>query len=234
MLSKEKRLFLESLMRRCMKTIILRPRKEFRVGKIVCIGRNYDKHISEMSAERTSDPVLFLKPSTAILNEGNNITLPTFSNEVHHEIELALLIDKEAKSIKSENWRKYIAGAGIALDLTLRDHQSVAKKKGLPWCVSKGFDGACPISSFVSIDDIRNINKLKIELFVNDEIRQSGNTNQMIFPPGKLLEYITSIFTLEPGDIILTGTPSGVGPLKTGDQLKGVIENIGEIEFAVN
>ena len=217
-----------------MTKITLKPGTEFRVGKIVCVGRNYDEHISEMLAERPSDPVLFLKPSTAILNEGNNITLPKFSNEVHHEIELALLIVKEAKSIKSDNWENYVAGAGIALDLTLRDHQSVAKKKGLPWCISKGFDGACPISSFVSFDDIKNIDKLKIELFVNGELRQSGNTKQMIFPPGKLLEYISSIFTLEPGDIVLTGTPSGVGPLQTGDQLKGIIENIGEMEFAVN
>ena len=217
-----------------MAKVILKPDNTIKVGKIVCVGRNYNEHIAEMAAEKPSDPVLFLKPSTAILNESNNIILPTFSNEVHHEIELALLVDKEAKSIKSENWRNYITGAGIALDLTLRDHQSVAKKKGLPWCVSKGFDGACPIGSFVSIDTISNISALQIKLFVNNELRQSGNTNQMIFPPGKLLEYISSIFTLEPGDIILTGTPSGVGPLKSGDQLRGIIETVGKIEYSVN
>jgi len=214
-----------------MTKIILNPNSEYRVGKIVCVGRNYDEHISEMSAERPSDPVLFLKPSTAILNEGNNITLPTFSNEVHHEIELALLIAKEAKAIKFENWKNYVAGAGIALDLTLRDHQSVAKRKGLPWSVSKGFDGACPIGSFISIEKIPNIGKLKIELFVNNKLRQSGNTNQMIFSSGRLIEYISSIFTLESGDIILTGTPSGVGPIQPGDKIRGIIESIGEINF---
>jgi 5-carboxymethyl-2-hydroxymuconate isomerase len=217
-----------------MAKIILKPNKEFKVGKIVCVGRNYDEHIAEMLAERTSDPVLFLKPSTAILTEGNEIILPTFSNEVHHEIELALLINKKARSIQSKDWRNYIGGAGIALDLTLRDHQSIAKKKGLPWCVSKGFDGACPIGSFFSLETLSNLGELKIELFVNSELKQSGNTNQMIFPPGNLLEYITSIFTLEPGDIVLTGTPSGVGPIKSGEQLKGVIENIGEINFSVS
>ena len=128
---------------------------------------------------------------------------------------------------------KYVAGAGIALDLTLRDHQSVAKKKGLPWCVSKGFDGACPIGSFIPLKDIKNIDELKIELYVNSKLRQSGNTNQMIFSPGKLIEYISSIFTLELGDIILTGTPSGVGPIQSGDEILGAIENIGEIAFKV-
>jgi len=217
-----------------MAKIILKPNKEFKVGKIVCVGRNYDEHIAEMSSERTSDPVLFLKPPTAILNEGNDITLPTFSNEIHHEIELALLIGRDAKLIQSNEWTNYTAGAGIALDLTLRDHQSIAKKKGLPWCVSKGFDEACPIGSFSSLETISSLHELRIELFVNGELRQSGKTNQMIFPPGILLEYITSIFTLEPGDIVLTGTPSGVGPVQSGDHLKGVIENIGEINFNIS
>lgn len=217
-----------------MAKIILKPDLEFKVGKIVCVGRNYDEHISEMSAERTSDPVLFLKPATAILNEGNEILLPSFSNEIHHEIELALLISKEAKSIKSGGWKNYVSGAGIALDLTLRDHQSVAKKKGLPWSVSKGFDGACPIGLFTSLEKIPNMDELKIELYVNNKLRQAGNTNQMIFSPGKLLEYISLIFTLESGDLVLTGTPSGVGPLQSGDKIRGVIENIGEINFEVN
>ena len=216
-----------------MAIVILKPNTEFSVGKIVCVGRNYAEHISEMSAEKPSDPVLFLKPSTAILNEGQQIKIPSFSHEVHHEIELALLISREAKSIKANNWNNYVGGSGIALDLTLRDHQAIAKKKGLPWSVSKGFDGACPIGSFVSLDLVNNIEELKIELYVNDELRQEGNTNQMIFSPGILLEYISSIFTLEAGDIILTGTPSGVGAIQTGDEIRGVIENLGEIFFTV-
>ena len=109
----------------------------------------------------------------------------------------------------------------------------MAKKKGLPWSVSKGFDGACPIGSFVPLNDIKNIEELKIELYVNGELRQDGNTKQMIFSLGKLLEYISSIFTLEPGDIVLTGTPSGIGPIIKGDEIRGMIENIGEINFKV-
>jgi 5-carboxymethyl-2-hydroxymuconate isomerase len=216
-----------------MAIVILKPDKEIPVGKIICVGRNYDEHIAEMASERTSDPVLFLKPATAILNEGNPIVLPAFSQEIHHEIELALIVSQTAKNIISTEWKKYIAAAAIALDLTARDHQAVAKQKGLPWSVSKGFDGACPIGVFVSLNEIENINNLKIELFVNNEKKQSGNTNQMIFPPGALLEYISTIFTLEPGDIILTGTPSGVGPIIHGDDIRGVIENIGEIHFKV-
>ncbi len=217
-----------------MAIVILKPNTEFSVGKIVCVGRNYAEHISEMSAEKPSDPVLFLKPSTAILNEGQQIKIPSFSHEVHHEIELALLISREAKAIKASDWTNYVTGAGIALDLTLRDHQSAAKKKGLPWSVSKGFDGACPIGSFVPLKDLNNIDELKIELYVNNKLRQAGNTNQMIFSPGKLVEYISSIFTLEPGDIVLTGTPSGVGPIIKGDEIRGTIENLGEIVFKVS
>lgn len=216
-----------------MSRVILKPNIDIPVGKIICVGRNYEEHILEMSAERPAEPVLFLKPATAILNEGNVIKLPSYSNEIHHELELALLINKEAKSIESKNWENYVGGAGIALDLTLRDIQVQAKKKGLPWSVSKGFDSACPISSFVPLKKIKNIRDLKIELYVNDKLRQAGNTNQMIFCPGKLLEYISSIFTLEPGDIVLTGTPSGVGPIQNGDNVKGIIEDIGEIRFKV-
>jgi 5-carboxymethyl-2-hydroxymuconate isomerase len=216
-----------------MAKVILKPNTDFQVGKIVCVGQNYEEHIYEMSAERPTVPVLFLKPSTAILNEGNVIKLPSYSNKIHHEVELALLIDREAKSIEAKNWENYVAGAGIALDLTLRDHQAIAKKKGLPWSVCKGFDGACPISSFIPINQIKNIEELKIKLYVNNKLRQNGNTNQMIFSPKILMEYISTIFTLEPGDIILTGTPSGVGPLQKGDYIKAIIENIGETSFKV-
>lgn len=187
-----------------------------------------------MSAEKPSEPVLFLKPATSVLNEGELIKLPKFSKDVQHEIELALLISKEAKSIQPDEWKNYVAAAGIALDLTLRDHQAIAKKRGLPWSVSKGFDGACPIGLFKPIEQIANINNLKIELFINGNLKQSGNTNQMIFPMNKLLEYISSVFTLERGDIILTGTPSGVGPIQPGDKIRGVIENIGEMNFNVD
>ena len=216
-----------------MMKIILEPDIKYNTGKIVCIGRNYIKHIEEMSAERTKTPVLFLKPSTAILNIGNKIVLPKYSKEVHHEVELALLIGKKAKSINREEWKNYIAGAAVALDLTLRDLQSQAKEKGLPWCISKGFDGACPIGNFKPLSKIGDIQNLKIELLINNELKQNGNTSQMIFPPDELIAYISTIFTLEPGDIILTGTPASVGPIHSNDIIIASIEKIGSIKFVV-
>ncbi|KON28444.1 hypothetical protein AC481_01720 [miscellaneous Crenarchaeota group archaeon SMTZ-80] len=216
-----------------MSNVLLRPDTEFKVGKIVCVGLNYAKHIGEMKAERTREPILFLKPSTSLLKEGYAIILPSFSNQVHHEIELALLVGKAAKGISKTDWRDYIIGAGIALDLTLRDIQDVAKSKGYPWSVCKGFDGACPISSFVPLNQISDIQNLHLELQVNNTIKQQGSTKNMIFPVDHLFSYISKIFTLEVGDILLTGTPAGVGQIKHGDHIKAKISEIGEIEFMV-
>lgn len=216
-----------------MAIVVLRPDTDYRVGKIVCVGQNYLKHISELSSKRQDKPVLFLKPSTAILNEGLDIRLPSYSSEVHHETELALLVGNRASRISSENWKDYITGAGIALDLTLRDLQTMAKERGLPWAIAKGFDGSCPVSSFVPIQDVPDIQTLEIELSVNDVLKQKGSTRDMIFPVAYLLAFITSIFTLEPGDIVLTGTPSGVGPITSGDQLEARITAIGSMTFHV-
>ena len=216
-----------------MSTVLLKPDKQIKVGKIVCIGQNYMRHIDELKSKITKTPLLFFKPATAILTEGNLINLPTISNEVHHETELALLLGKEAKNISKSSWKEYVAGVGLALDLTLRDIQREAKKNGLPWAVCKGFDSSCPISSFVSLDSISDIQNLSIELFVNNEKRQEGFTGDMIWPVDELLTYITTIFTLEPGDIVLTGTPDGVGEIHTGDHLLAKISNVAEIDFQV-
>ncbi len=216
-----------------MTMIILNPNTYTKVGKIVCVGLNYIKHIEEMSSKRSSEPVLFLKPSTSILVEGEKIKLPSFSQEIHHEVEMALLIGKEAKNINKEIWESYVSGVSVALDLTLRDLQNNAKKMGRPWCVSKGFDGACPVGRFVLLSEIGSISNLEIELYKNDELKQKGNTSQMIFPPGELISHISRIFTLEQGDIILTGTPAGVGPIYSKDIIRAKIENIGSINFEV-
>jgi len=216
-----------------MSQVILKPDSAFDVGKIVCVGQNYIKHITEMKSKKTKDPVLFLKPSTSILNEGNPIVLPSISNEIHHEVELALLVGKTAKNISANNWESFIVGAGIALDLTLRDLQKTARENGLPWSVAKGFDGACPISIFTSLDQIKDIQNLQIELYVNKKLRQKSSTKNMIFYIGILLEYISKIFTLEPGDVILTGTPEGVAAISSGDELHAKISEIGEMQFKV-
>jgi 5-carboxymethyl-2-hydroxymuconate isomerase len=217
-----------------MSIVTLKPDYKHQVRKIVCVGRNYVKHIDEMAAERTKQPILFLKPATSLLNEGSLIHLPHFSKEVHHEIELALLVGKNGKNISAKNWKNHIIGAGIALDLTLRDIQIIAKTKGLPWSICKGFDGACPISAFTPLSRIKDIKNLDLELYVNNSIMQKGNTSEMIFTVDVLVEYISKIFTLETGDIILTGTPSGVGPISSGDVLKAIISDVGEVEFCVN
>ena len=216
-----------------MHKVTLQPEHGFSVGKIVCVGQNYAAHIKEMDAKKTGDPVLFLKPSTALLYEGQKITLPQYSNEVHHEIELALLVNKQARNVPETHWQEYIAGAGIALDLTLRDLQKMAKNQGLPWSVSKGFDGACPISVFVPIKKIIDIQALNILLKVNGDIRQQGSTADMIWKVPELVSYISTIFTLEPGDIILTGTPAGVSKLQHGDKLEAAIESLGVMHFEV-
>ena len=187
-----------------------------------------------MNSKKTGDPVLFLKPSTALINEGTKIHLPAFSQEVHHEVELALLVGKTAKNVPGDLWREYISGAGIALDLTLRDLQRQAKDRGLPWSVSKGFDGACPISSFVPIKEVPDIQNLDILLTVNGKIRQKGNTADMLWNVAELIAYITTVFTLLPGDLVLTGTPAGVSKLEHGDVLDASIKHLGQIHFEVN
>ena len=214
--------------------VVLKPGQNYSVGKIVCVGQNYAAHIKEMNSKKTGDPVLFLKPSTALITEGTQIHLPSFSQEVHHEVELALLVGKKAKNVSPDQWSGYIAGAGIALDLTLRDLQRQAKDRGLPWSVSKGFDGACPISSFVPIKEVPDIQNLDILLTVNGEIRQKGNTTDMIWNVAELIAYITTVFTLLPGDLVLTGTPAGVSKIEHGDVLDASIKHLGQIHFEVN
>jgi 2-keto-4-pentenoate hydratase/2-oxohepta-3-ene-1,7-dioic acid hydratase in catechol pathway len=217
-----------------MASVILLPdRRRYTVGKIIGVGQNYAQHAVEMGGSGKKPPVLFLKPSTSILAEGHSIKLPDYSKEVHHEVELALLIGKTGKDIAAGDWRQYLAGAGIALDLTLRDLQRLAKDHGEPWSVSKGFDGACPISVFTPMDRIKDLNNLRIELEVNHLLRQSGSTTEMIYPVDRLIAYISGYFTLEAGDIILTGTPAGVGKISSGDLLQARIEGLGEIKFEV-
>ncbi len=216
-----------------MATVLLRPERVYTVGKILCIGQNYLKHIKELASKQNQTPVLFLKPATAILTEGNPIRIPDYSKEVHHEIELALLVGKTAQRIAAADWKEYIVGAGIALDLTLRDLQTIAKERGLPWAIAKGYDGSCPISDFIPLHKIPDIQTLNIELRVNNILKQHGSTREMIFPVADLIAYMTKIFTLEPGDIILTGTPAGVGKINPGDYLVATISGIGSMTFAV-
>jgi 2-keto-4-pentenoate hydratase/2-oxohepta-3-ene-1,7-dioic acid hydratase in catechol pathway len=206
---------------------------EIPVGKIVCIGRNYSEHIKELGNQTPDKPVIFMKPASAILASGGMVTIPAYSDECHHEIELAVLIGKEAKNITAEQALHHVAGYAVALDLTLRDVQNVQKKKGLPWEIAKAFATSCPLSDFVTKDRVHNPQKLRLTLSVNGEVRQDGNTADMMLPLAELISAVSQYFTLEEGDILLTGTPSGVGRICSGDRLEASIEQVGSLTVTV-
>lgn len=188
------------------------------VGMVYCVGRNYVKHIEEMKARNLGVPVIFTKPPAAVCQGIDTIPLPEQSKDVHHEIELALIIGKEGKDIPEVDALRYIAGAAVALDLTMRDIQAIAKKNGTPWAMAKGFDYSCPISKIYPVSGI-DLSNVELILEKNGEVVQRGNTSHMLYSLEYLIAYLSTFFTLMPGDIILTGTPEGVGPIKKGDIL---------------
>jgi acylpyruvate hydrolase len=189
------------------------------VGTIFCVGRNYRKHIRELKSKDLGEPIIFTKPASAICHGLEFIPLPEKSNDVHHEVELAIIIGKTGKQIPQSDSHTYIAGAAMALDLTMRDIQSQAKKNGTPWAIAKGFDFSCPISRAYPITNIIKLSNIDLFLEKNGIPVQQGNTANMIFPIDYLISYLSCFFTLSPGDIILTGTPEGVGPIQKGDVL---------------
>lgn len=200
---------------------------ELRPSKIICVGRNYARHIEEMNSTPTKDPVLFLKPNSSLHPFGEPLRIPNSFGSVHHEIELAVCLSKTCASVSPEEAADSIAGYAVALDLTLRDMQSDAKKAGLPWAVAKGFDNACPISPFTEAESVNDVNNLELLLKVNGDVRQQGSTGQMLFKIPELIAYASKFFTFERGDLFLTGTPAGVGPLQAGDEIEASIESIG-------
>ena len=219
-----------------MKKIVLNKngeKNELEVGKIVCVGRNYVAHAEELGNEVPSFPLIFLKPPSNLIFNGDVIVHPDYSDEMHHEVELVLLIGETVKNADDKTAAKAITGYAVGLDMTLRDIQSELKKKGHPWTLAKCFDGAAAVSEFVSSEDIDFRGDEKITLKVNDEIRQNSNLNKMIFSPVEIVKYISSKMTLEKGDIIYTGTPKGVNKVARGDKLFADIENIGKLEVEI-
>lgn len=190
------------------------------VGKVVCVGRNYADHAKELNNPVPTEPILFIKPATAIVPLSPSFSIPDDRGECHHETEIALLIGKQLTKADAQDVRSAILGLGIGLDLTLRDLQSKLKEKGHPWEQAKAFDGACPLSNFVPADEFNDFADLQVSLTVNGDVRQQGNTAQMLFPILALVARISHTFTLMPGDVVLTGTPSGVAPLAKGDELQ--------------
>ncbi len=201
--------------------------------KIICVGRNYVDHIQELDNERTESPVIFLKPDTALLKNNTSFYLPTFSSEVHHEVELVLRIDREGKNIEKKFAHKYFNEISLGVDFTARDLQKGLKAKGLPWEISKGFNGSAPIGQMIPIAEVGDLNAIKFELRKNGTVVQTGDSEMMIFPFDEIIAYVSSFFTLKKGDLIYTGTPAGVGKVEIGDRLEGYIGDKKLFDFNV-
>jgi 2-keto-4-pentenoate hydratase/2-oxohepta-3-ene-1,7-dioic acid hydratase in catechol pathway len=192
--------------------------------KLICIGRNYVKHIEELHNERPDEPVVFMKPDSAVLLKQNPFIIPEFSDDIHHELEILVKINKIGKHIDAKFAHKYFDEIGLGIDFTARDLQSKLKEKGLPWEKAKGFDGSAVIGDFLPKSSFENIENITFELKNNGKTVQLGNTSHMIWKINELIAHISRYFTLKIGDIIFTGTPEGVAPVKPNDVLEGFIE----------
>jgi len=192
--------------------------------KIICIGRNYVKHIEELQNERPDEPVIFLKPETAIVLKKFPFVIPEFSNDIHHEVEVLVKINKVGKYIDAKFAHKYYEEIGLGIDFTARDLQAKLKEKGLPWEKAKAFDGSAVVGEFVSKTEFADLDNINFELTSNGSVVQKGNTQHMLWKIDEIIAYVSQYFTLKKGDIIFTGTPEGVARVSTDDLLEGFIE----------
>ena len=193
--------------------------------KIICIGRNYTEHIKELENEKPTEPVIFIKPDTAILLKKQPFFIPDFSDDVHHEVEVLVKINRVGKHIDKKFAHKYYNEIGLGIDFTARDLQSELKAKGLPWEKAKSFDGAAVIGHWIDKDAFSDVNDISFSLKMNDSVVQKGNTSHMLWKIDEIIEYVSKYFTLKIGDIIFTGTPAGVGRVCANDKLKGFLED---------
>ncbi|KOO57481.1 hypothetical protein WH43_15695 [Rheinheimera sp. KL1] len=203
------------------------------VGKALCIGQNYQDHIAEMNSKTAPEALFFIKPSTAVVDIHQSFPIPDQLGAVHNETELAVLIKAPLSKVTPEQVLDAVWGYGLALDLTLRDQQKKLKELGRPWEIAKGFDGACPVSGFIAADELGDVQQLEFSLRVNGETRQQGDTRMMIRSVTQIISEMSQFFTLLPGDLVLTGTPAGVGPLYSGDQLELTLANKLHIKTSV-
>ncbi|XP_028669669.1 acylpyruvase FAHD1, mitochondrial [Erpetoichthys calabaricus] len=201
--------------------------------KIICVGRNYTAHAAELRNAVPSEPLLFLKPPSAYVREGSPIQVPYYCHNLHHEVELGVVIGKRGTAIPQEVAMQHVAGYALCLDMTARDAQDECKSKGLPWTLAKAFDTSCPVSDFIPKEQLCDPGNVRIWLKVNDQLRQEGSTSQMIFSIPYLISYISEFITLEEGDLILTGTPKGVSSVQENDELEAGIEDILKMKFRV-
>ncbi|MEZ0541975.1 fumarylacetoacetate hydrolase family protein [Fibrella arboris] len=201
--------------------------------KIIAVGRNYVEHIQELNNEQTGDPVIFLKPETAILYRNAPFFYPDFSSDVHHEVEVLVKINRVGKNIDERFAHKYYDEIGLGIDFTARDVQNKLKAKGLPWELAKAFNGSAPVSEFIPKTEFGDLQNLNFGLAINGETRQESNTSLMLFRIDFLIAYVSRYFLLQKGDIIFTGTPKGVGPVQIGDRLVGTLEGREMFNFGV-
>ena len=193
--------------------------------KIICIGRNYIDHIKELSNQKPLYPVVFLKPDSSIIAKNQNFIIPSFSNEIHHEVELVIKINKVGKHIDKSFSHKYYDEIGLGIDFTARDIQNNLKQKGHPWEKSKAFDNSCMVGKFLKKEKLEDISKIEFSLIKNNELVQSGCSSDMLWKIDELISYVSQYFTLKIGDLIFTGTPSGVSKVESGDILEGYISS---------
>jgi len=193
--------------------------------KIICIGRNYADHVKEMNSPENEDPVFFLKPDTALLLRNRPFYYPDYSKNIHYEAELVIRIDRNGKHIREAFAHDYYSEIGFGLDMTARDLQQKCKKNGAPWEIAKGFDSSAPLSRFIPLSDLKNVENIEFSLKKNGEVVQHGFSKDMIFSVDRIIAHVSKCITLKMGDIIFTGTPSGVGPVQIGDRLEGFIED---------
>lgn len=201
--------------------------------KIICIGRNYSDHANEMNAAVPEEPMFFMKPDVALLKPGESFYYPEFSKDIHYECELVIKISRQGKHIAKEFANRYYESVGLGIDFTARDLQQKCKEKGHPWEIAKSFEGSAAISSsFIPVNEL-NIESIPFRLFQNENCVQNGNSSEMIISFDELIAYVSRFMTLKTGDLIYTGTPAGVGPVKIGDQLKGFIQELEMFHFEI-
>jgi acylpyruvate hydrolase len=207
--------------------------ESLRVPTIYCVGLNYLEHAQEMQSPRPLEPVIFLKPASALVADGGVVRYPAFSQEMHHEIELVVAIAKDCSQLSVAEAKEVILGYGIGLDLTLRDLQARAKAAGKPWSVAKGFATSAPLSVLIPVEQIEKPQELQFQLTVNGEIRQQGAVKEMLFSIPELIAYLSGVFDLQRGDLIYTGTPAGVGPVYPDDVLSAELMGLSQVTVKV-
>jgi len=216
-----------------MRSLKLAGGGELQPGKLICLGRNYVAHARELKNPVPSRPIIFLKPASALIEDGEAIVIPPGCGEVHYEVELAVVVGSPGKLIPEGEAMEHVLGYAVMIDVTARSIQSAAKEKGLPWTEAKGYDTFAPLSSVVEKGFIADPHALSLGLSVNGQTRQDGTTADMIFSIPAVIAHVSGIMTLEKGDVIATGTPEGVGPLVAGDEVEAWIEKVGRLKVGV-